>query len=168
MNELLEIQKISTTKIPVIVDLANRAWPATYKDILPEAQIKYMMDLFYTSEALKAQMIEKQHRFILAAYKEIPAGFASYSDTPERGVFKLHKLYVLPEYQGKGIGKELIDHIINDIRKSSAQILALNVNRNNNAKAFYEKSGFSVTNEEDIDIGNGYYMNDFVMQRKIQ
>ncbi|MEI9808163.1 MAG: hypothetical protein WDO16_09960 [Bacteroidota bacterium] len=41
------------------------------------------------------------------------------------------------------------------------------MNRSNNAKLFYEKIGFIVIREEDIDIGNGYLMNDYVMEKQV-
>jgi ribosomal protein S18 acetylase RimI-like enzyme len=53
------------------------------------------------------------------------------------------------------------------MKTQGATTLQLNVNRNNPAKIFYEKLGFAVLNEEDIDIGNGYFMNDYVMQKMI-
>ena len=95
-----------------------------------------------------------------------PVGFASYS-TIAPGVSKLHKIYVHQNTQGQGIGKQLIDHIISDLRSRSIHTLRLNVNRYNKARSFYEKLGFIVVKEEDIDIGSGYFMIDFVMEKKL-
>jgi Acetyltransferases len=82
----------------------------------------------------------------------------------EPGIYKLHKIYVLPYNQGKGTGKFVITEIIRAISRKGGKGLQLNVNRNNKAKDFYEKMGFVVIREEDIDIGNGYFMNDYVME----
>ncbi len=96
-------------------------------------------------------------------------GFASYSPK-QSGVFdcyRLHKLYVLPNQQGKGTGKLLIDFIIDEIKQAGATILELNVNRHNKALHFYNKIGFTIAREQDIDIGNGYFMNDYVMELQL-
>ena len=70
------------------------------------------------------------------------------------------KLYIDPGQQGKGIGKILLDHVLTDIKPKGAGNLELNVNRHNKARQFYEKIGFVITK---VDIGKGYFMNDYVM-----
>ncbi len=104
--------------------------------------------------------------FIIVYDNEEPVGFASYQLTSEE-VAKLHKIYVLPSQQGKGTGNFLLNSIIEQVKKLGAVSLQLQVNRNNTAKAFYEKKGFVVIEEADFDIGNGYYMNDYVMEKKL-
>ena len=79
----------------------------------------------------------------------------------------MHKLYVNTDIQGKGLGKALLNAVIEEIKLLHAGTLILNVKRDNTAINFYKKLGFSVTREEDIDIGNGYFMNDYVMEKKV-
>jgi len=122
--------------------------------------------LFYNEQKLKTE-IEQGVEFILIYEDVQPAGFAAFSKT-EPEVYKLHKIYVLPSQQGKGTGRFIIDEVIKAIKQVGAMALQLNVNRNNNAKLFYEKLGFVVIREEDIDIGNGYFMNDYVMEKKLK
>ena len=96
----------------------------------------------------------------------IPVGFASYSlKINTKDIFRLHKIYILQSQQGKGVGKFLLDKIIADITPSGAKFIELNVNRNNTALHFYKKLGFKIIAEEDIDIDNGYFMNDYVMRK---
>jgi len=147
--------------------LAQQIWPPTYREILVQEQLEYMMELFYSPSSLKKQLIEEKHVFILVENGDEPIGFASYSPIRTTGVYKLHKLYVLPNQQGKGLGKAIVDFIVEDIQPKSAHALQLNVNRYNKAKNFYERLGFEIIREEDIDIGNGYYMNDYIMEKKI-
>ena len=167
----MEIREASIEQIPAIQKLAQEIWPVAYKDILSSAQLTYMLDKFYSVHSLE-QQYKDGHHFIIAydsVYDSIlPAGFASYSRKQKASpVFRLHKLYVLSRQQGKGTGKALLDHVIDKIKKEGASVLELNVNRNNPAQYFYHKNGFTITKEEDIDIGNGYFMNDFVMERKV-
>ena len=110
--------------------------------------------------------MEDGHQFILLYEDHLPVGFASFSEIAQ-DVYKLQKLYVLPQLQGRGAGKLMIDHIVHRIRVAGARTLRLNVNRYNKARAFYEKLGFEVRGEEDIDIGGGYYMNDYIMEKPL-
>lgn len=167
MNDELVIRTAGIDDLNTIGYLAQQIWPGTYKDILSPEQLQYMMDLIYSPDSLQQQMIRHKHVFLLAVLNDEPVGFAAYSPLREAGVYKLHKLYVHPGTQGKGIGKALIEFVIDQLPVPPATTLRLNVNRYNKARYFYEKMGFIVTKEEDIDIGHHYYMNDYVMEKKL-
>jgi GNAT superfamily N-acetyltransferase len=109
-------------------------------------------------------MVDDHHQFLIVEQDEEPIGFASWSTSADPGVFKLHKIYILSGRQGKGLGKTLLQFIFETIRPEGATRLRLNVNRYNKARQFYERIGFAVIGEEDIDIGHGYFMNDFIME----
>jgi len=162
----MTIRKASSADASLIRDMAYEIWPETYSQILSKDQLEYMLGLFYNEQKLKTE-IEQGVEFILVYEDVQPAGFASFSKT-EPEVYKLHKIYVLPSQQGKGTGRFIIDEVIKAIKQVGAMALQLNVNRNNNAKLFYEKLGFVVIREEDIDIGHGYFMNDYVMEKKLK
>lgn len=156
--------------IPVIKELAETTWAVAYRDILSPGQMQYMLTQIYSPLSLEEQMLKKGHQFILAADAgEQPIGFASYSpaDPTEEAVYHLHKLYVLPSLQTKGTGSSLLQFVIEDSHKAGATAITLNVNRYNKALGFYLRNGFEITKEVDIDIGNGYYMNDYIMTRKL-
>lgn len=165
---MYEIRQASTADIPHIIQIAYNTWPKAYGQIISAEQIDYMLRLFYSESSLRKQMNEDGHRFLLSSRDGIVTGFASYSlKSPETaGRYRLHKLYVLPSEQGKGNGAALLQALESDIKSRNAQVLELNVNRHNKAKDFYERLGFHVAREEDIDIGNGYWMNDYVMERR--
>ncbi|GAA4466104.1 GNAT family N-acetyltransferase [Nemorincola caseinilytica] len=160
----MDITAAHTGHIPVIMAITHEVWPPTYVPIIGEAQVSYMLGLFYTPEALTRQITEDGHRFIIG-YKEGRAvAFASYSAI-EPCIYKLHKLYILPGMQGQGIGRGMIDHIVTEIRqKCMVAELRLNVNIHNaQAITFYNRYGFRHLRDEDIDIGGGYFMNDHVL-----
>ena len=158
-----EISYATETDIPVIRSLTQRIWPVTYYPIIGEQQVAYMLDLFYTQQALAAQMVAGQV-FLLCDYAHETVGFASYSLVEPR-IYKINKLYVLHEKQGLGLGKLLLQRICSDIKALGATHLRLNVNiYNSGAIAFYERIGFYKYKDEDIDIGGGYFMNDFVFE----
>lgn len=164
-TETMTMRKAYPADIPLIRDMAYKIWPQTYGSILSKEQLDYMLNLLYGEKALHEQ-IEGNIEFIIAYDGVHPLGFASFGST-EPTVYKLHKIYVLPSQQGKGTGRFIIDQLIKAMKAKGAVSLQLNVNRYNNAKNFYEKLGFVVIKEEDIDIGNGYYMNDYVMEKNL-
>lgn len=158
----LAIIKAAQKDIPLIQQLTYAVWPQTYKDILTQEQVDYMLHMMYSTEALTKQMNEG-HQFIFVQELNKFIAFASYAYY-KPSVYKLHKIYALPDQQGKGIGKFIINYISGEIKPLGATALQLNVNRYNKAKGFYERLGFKVIGEEDIDIGNGYLMNDYIME----
>ena len=167
MNDILMIRTAELEDLNAIGYLAYQIWPTAYKDILSFERLHYMLQHFYSPSALKEQMLSKQHIFLLAENSEDePVGFASYSEI-EKNIFKLHKLYVLPAIQGKNIGKTLMEVVEEECRESGGKKLLLNVNRFNKAIQFYEKLGFKIIKEEDVDIGNGIVQEDYVMEKAL-
>ena len=162
-NELI-IRKATIEDLSTVMKLADVVWPLTYKDILSAEQVRYMMDLFYSEDSLKEQF--NKHTFLIAYLGDEPVGFASYSLSGAE-IYKLQKLYVNTNIQGRGLGRALIDFIVKDVQSMGGVALELNVNRFNKARMFYEKIGFEVIREEDIDIGLGHWMNDYVMRLSI-
>jgi N-acetylglutamate synthase-like GNAT family acetyltransferase len=159
------IRQADKSDIPLIRELTYQVWPQTYASILSQEQIDYMLELMYSPRSLEQQMDEGcDFRIIYAG--GVPVGFASVQET-EPHIFKLHKIYILLPQQGKGTGKFLLEHIIDEIKKKGAKVLQLQVNRFNKAKEFYEKLGFAVVYEADFEIGNGFFMNDYVMEKKL-
>jgi len=166
---MIEIKTATTLDIPIIHSLAHQIWPKTFAEILSAKQLEYMLDLMYSYESLQYQIETEEHRFIIAYENKKPLGFAAYypKDKTSHSLYKLDKIYVLPDQHGKGIGKKLIEYIISIIKPMGASILELNVNRSNNAVTFYQKLGFTTTSEVDLPIGEGYFMNDYVMQKSL-
>lgn len=149
-----------------IRSLAERIWPMTYQSILSEAQIRYMMELMYGSEALDRQF-QEGHQFYLLSWQKQDAGFASLSCLGPEGLWKLHKIYLDSSLQGRGLGRVFLEDLLCRVRGQGGRQLELNVNRNNPALSFYRKLGFEVIREVDVPIGSGFYMNDYLMQRAL-
>ncbi|MBC7946483.1 MAG: GNAT family N-acetyltransferase [Chitinophagaceae bacterium] len=162
----LRIHKATPDDLRLVREMALEIWPTTYSSILTPDQLAYMLERIYSSRSLEEQM-QMGQEFILVYQESTPVGFASFSDV-EKGVTKLHKLYVMASQQGKGTGRYVLDQVIDQMKKKGNNILRLNVNRHNPARNFYEKIGFTVVAKEDVDIGNGYFMNDYVMERRLE
>lgn len=163
----MNIIKASTEDIATINRLAHETWPDTFAEILTESQIAYMLNMMYSPVSLKKQMENGQH-FLLAEEGQKYYGYASYElNYKGSAKTKLHKIYVHPSSQGKGVGKLLMDSVIDESLKNGIGILSLNVNRYNKALHFYKKIGFEVVGEENIDIGQGYLMEDYILEKTL-
>jgi GNAT superfamily N-acetyltransferase len=159
------IKPAGVADIPVIIDIQEKTWEPTYREILSKEQIDYMFENIYSYESLKTQMEQGQY-FMILENDGTAEGFASVSEeAPEK--FKLHKIYLLPSTQGSGAGKFLLNGIERYVSSVGGKILSLNVNRYNKAKTFYEHMGYVVVEEKDIPIGP-YWMNDFILEKELR
>jgi len=153
--------------LEIVREIGSTTYGPTYAHLLGQEQVDFMLGQFYSPAALLSQFIDG-HIFLIAGEGNKDQAFASYSIVDhENHVFKLHKLYVLPEAHGKGMGKFLINEVVDRAREAGGKALQLNVNRYNKAKDFYEKAGFKIKETVDLSIGNGFFMNDYVMERPI-
>ncbi|WCT12668.1 GNAT family N-acetyltransferase [Mucilaginibacter jinjuensis] len=153
--------------VETIRQLAEATWWPTYSPILEEEQIRFMLDLIYNAEGLERQITNSEQIFLLLKEGDKAVAFAGYSPYDgEAATYKLHKLYCLPETQGKGYGRVLIDTVSRIAADAGASKLLLNVNRYNKSLSFYQKMGFGIAREEDIAIGP-YWMNDYIMQKPL-
>jgi ribosomal protein S18 acetylase RimI-like enzyme len=176
---MIHIRNAFTDDIPIIRDIAYKTWPIAFRDILKPEQIDYMLEMMYSPSSLTEQIDIKGHRFLLSFFYDLESnnkesghrecryiGYASYElNIAGSDKTKIHKIYVLPKYQGSGCGKALIKEIEKIALFNNSPILSLNVNRNNRAITFYKNFGFKIVNEENIDIGNGFLMEDYVMEK---
>src|SRR6185369_9240480 len=139
MSDALHIRIAGAEDLPIVHRLAEDIWPATYGDILTADQLRYMLDHIYSLPSLTKQQAEQQHTFLIASLDDDYIGYASYSLVQSPGIYKLHKLYVHPKTQGKGLGKQLINYVFDAVKAKNGSALRLNVNRQNKARYFYEK-----------------------------
>ncbi|TDE07190.1 GNAT family N-acetyltransferase [Flavobacterium sandaracinum] len=165
---MLSVHEATSKDFKIIQEIAYKSWPNTYGSILSKEQIDYMLDLFYSEQTLLQNLNEKGHRFLLVCEGALCLGFASYEHKYLNDrCTRLHKIYLLPEAQGKGAGKLLIDTIENLAKENQSVVISLNVNKFNKAITFYKKIGFEVIFEEDIELDHGYKMEDYRMEKKL-
>jgi len=164
---MIVISEATSGDFKTIQEIAYATWPHAYGEILSKAQLEYMLDLFYSEEALSENMNKGQH-FLLVKEHDVCLGFASYEHNYlGAAVTRLHKLYLLPEAQGKGVGLKLMQAVEDLARKNKSKVISLNVNRFNKALGFYKKYGFIVVAKEDVAIGHGYLMEDYKMEKPL-
>ncbi|MCW4470163.1 GNAT family N-acetyltransferase [Flavobacterium sp. MFBS3-15] len=164
---MIEVRKALYEDYNIIREIADRTWYTTYLSILSSEQLDYMLEMMYSPAAFSEQILIKNHHFLLASENGNILGFASYELNYYTETAKVHKLYVVPEAQGKGVGQKLLSVIEKEALKNNNDKIVLNVNRFNKAVNFYKKAGFEKAGEEDINIGNGYLMEDFIMKKEL-
>jgi len=148
------ITRITQHELPIIAELAHRIWPHSYGDILTPEQISNLLQHIYSPSNLESEM-RGGHFFWLAHEENAPVGFAS--AYREADIVWLRKLYVLPEMQGRGIGKALVAQVLAAF--PAGRELRLLVNKNNvRAQEFYVQSGFRCTEEVPVKMGDHMFI----------
>lgn len=161
MDNIL-IRSAAAQDVFAISELANRIWRKHYPSIITNEQIDFMLEKMYSAQSLRDQ-INKAYHFLIAQEKEDIIGYLSLLKR-NGGNYFLDKLYVDTERQKRGVGKLLLNYATKEITDKFQ--IRLQVNRKNHkAINFYFKEGFVIESVEDFDIGNGFQMNDFVMQK---
>ncbi|NHC06495.1 ribosomal protein S18 acetylase RimI-like enzyme [Azonexus fungiphilus] len=162
----IEIRPITPPDVPAIASLAREIWQASYPGIITQEQIDFMLEQRYGHERLYDDL-EDLHKWLFQALCEgRRVGFAFAEIW--KGEFKLDKLYIHPDVQRRGVGGQLIAHVAELARKQGYPCVVLQVNKRN-VKAInsYMKYGFTVRETMVDDIGRGYVMDDFVMEKKL-
>ena len=162
---MIEIVRANKQHIGTIRSLAQEFWPVAFASILSEQQIDYLMKMMYSPASLEKQM-DKGHRFAIASKDRQQVGYMSYEIDCERsGKTKIHKLYIAPNSQRLGVGKAMVDFVAQEALKANNKAIYLNVNKyNTKAISFYNKHHFQLVKEEEIDIGDGFVMDDYVFE----
>lgn len=158
----IEFVKLDFGDMPGVSEmsgLATRIVREHYDPIIGKEQNDYMIAMFQSEEAISRQLKEGyQYYFVRALGCNI--GFLAFY--PRGNAMYLSKLYLLKEERGKGYSRLMVGFVIGKAKDASLPTLELNVNKNNGSIRVYEKLGFKVARSEKNDIGNGYFMDDYV------
>ena len=160
----MKILPAQKSDISIIRELAQKSWEKAYSEILSQEQIEYMLGNMYSEKEISAQMENPNYHYFLISEEEQPLGFIGFEHHYEKSTTKLHRIYLLEEAKGKGLGKAAIDFLKTQTKNREDNRIILNVNKNNIARTIYEKLGFQVYDEGVFDIGNGFVMDDFLME----
>jgi GNAT superfamily N-acetyltransferase len=154
--------------IEPLIALAREIWYAHYPAIISTAQVEYMLRQRYDPALLQAEL-ERQDLWWdkLVAWGAMVA-FSSYFLVEDGAAMKLDKLYVHPAHQRKGYGAALIARACERGAMRGCKRVTLAVNRRNAiAIAAYLKHGFTVADAVIKDIGGGFVMDDYIMDRPL-
>jgi ribosomal protein S18 acetylase RimI-like enzyme len=164
----IEIRPVANHEVEEIAALARDIWQQHYTPMIGQAQVDYMLAQRYN----KPRLIEELDRVGIwwdqLLVDGTRAGFASYHLTGVPGEMKLDKLYIHPAQQRRGLGGALITHVADQARAQHCDSLILAVNKQNSqAIAAYQKHGFVVRESVQVDIGQGFVMDDYIMVKSL-
>lgn len=152
--------------IPALRTLAHRIWRECYPGIITTEQIEFMLEWMYSEKQIRGEM-EQGVTWEVVEEGTVAIGFLSFQLEESRRV-KLNKIYLLPEHQGRGHSRALLDHVSERACALGGREVWMQVNkRNTRAIAAYQKAGFHIAKEAVFDIGHGFVMDDYLMVRSV-
>lgn len=159
------VEATTDADLTTIESLARDIWTESYEGIVPRAQTDYMVERFQTAQALREQ-IGKGYTYLIVTVDGVPAGYCGYVPD-DKGLF-LSKIYISKDYRGSGLSTKLFDRLRVIARTLGKDRVHLTVNRNNaHAISVYEHEGFVGVGTADTPIGEGFVMNDYLMELRV-
>jgi diamine N-acetyltransferase len=161
----VQLTRATVDDADLIAGLAEKIWQQHYPAIIGQEQVDYMLDLMYSRENIIREMNNGQ-RFHFIDSDGVRVGYVAWSFPVTNELF-IHKFYIDTSAQGKGIGKRAFAELLE--AHPEVTTIRLTVNRHNYKSInFYFRLGFVIEEVKDFDIGNGFFMKDFIMKYRRQ
>jgi ribosomal protein S18 acetylase RimI-like enzyme len=170
----ITLTPITGADVAVLRELAGAIWRQHYAAIIAAAQIDFMLGGRFSDEALREHMQTADRWLELLRVDGNPVGYCSCElagmagDAHPLPAMKLGQLYVLESHRGMGLGRFMLRHVEARTRELGREKLWLQVNKRNTAAIrFYRAAGFEVVRAAVFDIGGGFVMDDYVMEKRV-
>jgi len=168
MQDTVRLDPLAETDFATVARLADTIWRSHYATMVSSAQLDYMLEGRYTADNLRRYVASDQRWMQVLRVDDEAVGYCSYAQGETDEEMKLEQLYLLPALHGRGLGGVMLRHVEDACRTHRRPVLWLTVNKGNAGSiAVYRKAGFTVRKEVVIDIGNGYVMDDYVMEKRL-
>lgn len=160
------LDPLTEADFATVARLGETIWRQHYIGLITAEQVDYMLQGRYTPEKLRAYVGASDRWLKLLRLEGRPVGYCSWSLGPTPREMKLEQLYLLAETRGLGLGGLMLRHVEDDARTRGCATVWLTVNKGNDGSiAIYKRAGYTVREEAVFDIGNGFVMDDYVMER---
>lgn len=167
MSQALQFVPATTAQqIDVVAGLAREIWYEYYVPLIGRTQVDYMVAKFQSSEAMQQQLREGYEYFITEREGR-PIGYCAVQPRPAEGSLFLSKLYLLRDARGGGTGRVCMEFIEQLARRRGLKLLWLSVNKGNPAVKAYQRLGFRIAADLVVEIGGGFVMDDFRMEKPL-
>ena len=168
--EKFQLRPVRTPEeIAGMCQVAERVWHLTYDELLAPGQVDYMVEKFQSPKAVEEQMAQEGYQYYTVCQGGEAKGFVGFSPRYQgRDELFLSKVYLLPEIRGQGAVRQAFDFVEAEARRQGLPCIRLTVNKyNTHAAQVYEHYGFRVTDSVVTDIGRGYVMDDYIMEKTL-
>jgi diamine N-acetyltransferase len=171
MSQVIQFVAVTTPQqIDAVAGLAREIWYEYYVALIGRAQVDYMVDRFQSAEAVVGQLRDGYEYFLIQRGLAEPAargiGYCAVQPRPDGSLF-LSKLYLLSDARGAGTGRVCMEFIEQLARRRGLNLLWLTVNKGNPAVKAYERLGFRIAADVVMDIGGGFVMDDYRMEKPL-
>ncbi len=159
------IKAVLTSKaIETVAFLAHKIWNQHYVPIIGQQQVDYMLDKFQDEEAIKHQ-IENGHEYFMIEHQKKTCGYLALVPNNDDKKMMISKIYIDSDFRNLNLGSQLMEFSIKEARNRNFYLIWLTVNINNSKSIkWYQKRGFTIKENIKIDIGNGFVMDDYLME----
>ncbi|MDE7364872.1 MAG: GNAT family N-acetyltransferase [Ruminococcus sp.] len=164
----IEIEKVKDfNELAEVAKLAEKIWHECFVGIISNGQIDYMVEKFQSLDAMKNQIANQNYTYFAVYCDSELCGYIGVKPESDDRFF-LSKLYLHESKRGKGIASVMLKKVFDEAHKIGKKRVYLTVNKHNShAVDVYKKTGFIVSDTAVTDIGNGYIMDDFIMEYKL-
>lgn len=153
----------SSSLINDVCRLAGEIWREYFTSVIGSAQVEYMLKNFQSFSAIKNQIEKEGYKYFIMTSGNDCIGYTSVRS--ENNAMHLSKLYIRKDMRGRGISRKAIEFIKNICHQEKLGKIWLNVNKNNTASIeIYKKLGFEIEKTKITEIGNGFVMDDYIME----
>ena len=167
MSDQLQIEPVCTSEQVAAVEvLAREIWYEYYLPLIGRAQVDYMVGRFQTAEAIRDQ-IDAGFEYFLVRDVHIPVGYFAIRAEPEDSRVFISKFYLHGSRRGTGTGRRCMEFIEQLATGRGLPLLWLTVNKANPSVKAYQRLGFRIAADIEIDIGSGFVMDDFRMEKQL-
>jgi ribosomal protein S18 acetylase RimI-like enzyme len=159
------IEVSADNHIDIIESLAREIWSEHYDPIISKQQVDYMLARFQSKQAINEQIASGALYFLI---EEGLAFIGYFAVQPRVDELFLSKIYLRSNHRASGYGKKAVQFVEKLAREQGLRKVALTVNKSNTgAIRAYEKIGFRNVGSLVQDIGGGFVMDDYAMEKNV-
>lgn len=146
---MISVKPVKKTDLQALQEIARTTFAEAFSARNAAADMEKYLDENFSLEKLSAELENPESLFFFAEVSHKEAGYlkvnwgAAQAESLPGKTLEIERIYVLPAYQGKGIGKALFEKACSIAQEKKMDAIWLGVwEKNTSAIRFYRKHGF--------------------------